>query len=188
MQNGIYDRSVASRQVQLIGYWQYFSYYLFAFLLFFMPVTILLAHLAFYLYDKSTAFQEGELWGIIITLILSVITYVIKRRNLKFRVIQTKLNHLQLKEILIQVARQLKWTFVSSTDNVFVAKTNPGFFSGSLGEQIIVLFYQDSVFVNSISDPDKRPAMGSWFRNSENEETLIDKIRAGNQNLDRSVN
>lgn len=66
--------------------------------------------------------------------------------------------------------------FTSATNDAFIANTNPGFFSGSWGEQITVLFYQDSVFVNSICDPNKRSSVISWGRNSENEDTLIDKI------------
>jgi hypothetical protein len=79
------------------------------------------------------------------------------------------------------VAEKLKWEFISTTNDAYIAKTNPGFFSGSWGEQISVLFYQDSVFVNSICDPNKRSSVVSWGRNSENENTLIDKIsEAGN--------
>jgi hypothetical protein len=118
---------------------------------------------------------------IVIPLILSPIVYWIQKRRLKFRVIETKLSHVQLKELLIEVAEKLKWEFISTSNNVYIARTNPGFFSGSWGEQISVLFYQNSVFVNSICDPNKRPSVVSLGRNSENENTLIDKINeAGN--------
>jgi hypothetical protein len=181
MTKEIYNKSIETREVQLLGFWSNLAHFGLVGFLLFMSSMILFFHLIDFFEGKTNSFKDGEIWMIVIPLILSPIVYWIQKRRLKFRVIETKLSHVQLKELLIEVAEKLKWEFISTSNNVYIARTNPGFFSGSWGEQISVLFYQNSVFVNSICDPNKRPSVVSLGRNSENENTLIDKINeAGN--------
>ena len=96
-----------------------------------------------------------------------------QKRRLKLRVVQTRLNTATLKLIIDQVARELEWKGEFTSDNVYEAKTRPGFFSGSWGEQITILFADGRVFVNSICDPDQRNSVFSNERNRENEDTLV---------------
>ncbi|SDP27653.1 rhomboid protease GluP [Mucilaginibacter sp. OK268] len=183
MTKDIYNRSIETCEVQLEGFWVKSAHFGIVGYLIFMPSVMLFLHLIYFFQNKPDSFRDGEIWIIVIPLFLSVIAYWIQKRRLKFRVIKTKLNHSQLKALLIEVAKKLKWEPVSTTKDIYVARTNPGFFSGSWGEQITVLFYQDSVFVNSICDPNKRPSVVSWGRNRENENTLIDKINEVESNL-----
>lgn len=176
MTKEIYDRSIETGELQLVGFWANFSHFLLAVFFLFMPAFVLFSHAINFLNNVPDSFQDGELWIIIIGPILSVIVYWMQKRRLKFLVVATNLNHVQLKEILIEVAEKLKWEFISST-NAYVAKTDPGFLSGSWGEQITILFYQDKVFVNSICDPNKRSSVSSLGRNGKNEETLINRIK-----------
>jgi hypothetical protein len=181
MTKEIYDRSVETGEVQLVGFWDKSAHFgIVGFLLFLATVVVCVE----WNLQKNNIniFQSVDLWMIIAPLTLALIFYLVQKQRLKFRVVKTKLNHAQLKEILTEVAEMLEWKFTSMTTNVCIATTNPGFFSGSWGEQITILFYQDSVFVNSICDPDKRSSVVSFGRNRENERTLIDKINeAGNK-------
>jgi len=84
-----------------------------------------------------------------------------------------QVNTATLKLIIDQVARELEWKGEFTSDNVYEAKTRPGFFSGSWGEQITILLPDGRVFVNSICDPDQRNSVFSNGRNRENENTLV---------------
>ncbi len=184
MKKETYDKSVETGELQLVGFWPNLSHFGLVYFLLFMPAMVLFFHLIDYFRNIHNLFQEGELWILIVPPILAIIVYLIQKRRLKFRIIQTKLNHIQLKEILIKVAQQLEWEFISSENDLYLAKTNPSFFSGSWGEQITILFYQDKVFINSICDPSKRPSVVSWGRNRKNEDTMINEVMEEDHHLD----
>lgn len=177
MKKDIYDKSIETRELQLVGFGVNSSHYGLVGFLMIIPVFVLVFHLIAYFQNNPASIKDGELSMVIIPLVLAVIVYLIQKRRLKFRIVQTELSGVQLKEILIKVAKELDWAFIASSKDVYVAKTNPGFFSGSWGEQITILFYQNYVFVNSICDPEKRASVVSWGRNRKNEETLIDNIK-----------
>jgi len=106
---------------------------------------------------------------------------MLQKRRLKFKHITTTLTRAQIEAIIHRVGDELEWKghFVSS--NAYKAKTYPGFFSGSWGEAITILLAGNSVFVNSICDPDKRGSLASFGRNRENENTLIESIKRAEQ-------
>lgn len=183
MTKDIYNKSIETCEIQLEGFRANLAHFGVVGFLLFMPSMMLFFHLIYFLQNKPNSFQEGEIWIIFIPLILSVVAYWIQKRRLKFCVVKTKLNPVQLKEMLLEVAAKLKWEFISTGTNAYVAKTNPSFFSGSWGEQITILFYCDSIFINSICDPKKRPSVVSWGRNRENENTLIEKINEAERGL-----
>lgn len=177
MEKEIYDKSVQTRELQLVGFGPNLSHFGLVGFLLIPPVTLLLLHIIDYFQSIPITFREEEIWFIIIPPILATIVFLIQKRRLRFRVIQTKLNHIQLKKILVQVGKELRWIVISSSKDSCVATTNPGFFSGSWGEQITILFYQDYVFINSICDPSKHPSVVSWGRNNRHEETFIERIK-----------
>lgn len=109
MTKKIYNKSIETCEVQLVGFWPHLAHFGFVGFLFFIPTMMLSFHLIDYLQGNPESFKEGEAWFIIIPTILSVIAYWIQKRRLKFRVIKTKLNRVQLKEVLIAVAEKLKW-------------------------------------------------------------------------------
>jgi uncharacterized membrane protein (GlpM family) len=177
MTKRIYDKSIETRELQMVGFWVNFTHFSVVGFLLIMPTTVLVFHLMNFIQNHSDSFREGEIWIVTIPPVLATIFYFMQKRQLKFKVINTTLNSVQLKEVIIEVAKKLNWEFKSATTNTYVAKTNPGFFSGSWGEQITILFDNDRVFVNSICDPEKRSSIFSAGRNNENEQTLIDKIK-----------
>ncbi|RWY46025.1 hypothetical protein EPL05_23555 [Mucilaginibacter gilvus] len=149
----------------------------------FSPLMTIVFHLTDYFSYGYTYFKDGELWFAFLPSALAVIFYFIQKKRLKFKIVQTTLSAQQLKEVISEVSKNLKWVPMSSSEKTYVAKTFPGFFSGSWGEQITVLFHENTVFINSICDPDKRPSVVSWGRNSENENTLADKINEATNKL-----
>jgi hypothetical protein len=126
--------------------------------------------------NGETFFKEGEVWFIVVPSILLFLTYRLQRNRLKFFLVYSTLDIKQLKKVISDVAKDLDWVTISSNKNVYTAKTFPGFFSGSWGEHITVLFHANTVYINSICDPDKKSSIVSFGRNRKNVQTLIRKI------------
>jgi hypothetical protein len=179
----IYKKSIETGELQLVGFSDTLSHFGIVFFCLFMPLTMFSLHLIDFFQGRRTSFREGEFWIILAPSIVALLFYWIQKRRLKFRIAQTNLKRDQLLKIINEVAKELKWKKVSSNTKVYKATTDPGFFSGSWGEQITILFYEDNVFVNSICDLDKRSSVVSWGRNKENEKTLIDRINEANYKL-----
>ncbi len=110
---------------------------------------------------------------------LSVISYVVQKRRLKFKSIKTQLTRDQLINIIKETADKLKWTPHYIDEQVIVLKTHPSFWSGSWGEQITIIMDSDRILINSICDPDRRSSVFSNGRNSQNIETLTARINGG---------
>ena len=62
-------------------------------------------------------------------------------------------------------------------ENAIMAKTRPGFLSGSWGEQITILFDGNTILVNSICDLDMRGSVVPMGRNKKNMNRLIEEIK-----------
>ena len=60
----------------------------------------------------------------------------------------------------------------------YVGVTHPGFFSGSYGEKITIIFGDGYVMVNSINDPNNRPGLINMGRNKINREAMNNRIKA----------
>lgn len=133
-----------------------------------MPSGLLMFHFIAYLQGLVMPFKDGEIWLIIVPLLLAIAFYITQRDRLRFRVVTTPLKWNELMILIGQVGIELKWIRVSSSKRVYVARTNPGFFSGSWGEQITILFDTDRILVNSICDLKKRSSITSMGRNREN--------------------
>ena len=122
-----------------------------------------------------------ELWLVAVPLVLSELAFLLQKKRLKFKVIQTTLTGGQIEAIIQQVAAELEWKGPFITKNIYRAKTDPGFWSGSWGEEITILLSGDKIFINSICDLNKRPSVVSFGRNRENENTVIESIKRAEQ-------
>ncbi|BAU52353.1 hypothetical protein [Mucilaginibacter gotjawali] len=182
-----YDTSIATRELHLNGFWEKSSHFGLPFYTLIFPATLVLAHLFGYFKSDPLPFKAGEAWFIAVPLVLGCLFFFIQKRRLKFKVIQTTLTHDQIKAIIEKVAAQLKWNGHFTSAKIYEATTNPGFFSGSWGEQITILLPDNQVWVNSICDLQKRSSVVSMGRNRKNAQTIIDRIKAAQQGITASV-
>lgn len=125
-------------------------------------------------------FTSDMFWLIIVSSAFGLIFYRLQKNRLKFRIVETTLNREELHNIIQQVAKDLKWTIITSKNRIVEAKTFPSFLSGSWGEQITILFDNNRVLVNSICDLEKPSSVVSMGRNKRNLNTLIEKIENEN--------
>lgn len=141
--------------------------------------------LFFYIKDtNSSNFHERKAEIAIIAFVscgISLLTYQHQRKMLKFVTVATKLDSAELRNIIETTGKQLKWKPQLINDQVFIAKTFPGLWSGSWGEQITILFDHEKILINSICDPDNRGALFSNGRNRKNIDLLVELVKAGSR-------
>lgn len=181
MKKEVYDKSIATGELQLNGFWTYSTHFSIVFLFALITLVMFGTTIVAVFNGEKDVFQWPVLSVMLVTLVLGLLSYRMQKRRLKFIVVETSLSHAQLHDIIDKVGQELKWRFVSETEYAYIARTNPGFVSGSWGEQITILINNDSVFVNSICDPSKHTSLVSFGRNRENEATLINTIKQAGQ-------
>lgn len=144
---------------------------------FIIPITLIFTHLKDYFENSPKPIKSGEIWFLMIPTLLGIIFFYLQKSRLKFKEVNTNLNRSQLNKIIDKVANELEWHLYFSNSKAIVAKTHPGFLSGSWGEQITILFGNKKVLVNSICDLDKKSSLVSLGRNGQNENKLIEEIK-----------
>ena len=168
--------SIETKELKL-GNWDKLSHYGIVLFLFFIPAMFIFFHLKGYFEGTPKPFKQIEIWCMIIPTLIGILFYRIQLNRLKFKPIQTNLTRDEIEKIIEKVAKELEWHPHIVDEKFIVAKTHPGFLSGSWGEQITVLFDRNQVLVNSICDPDKKSSIVSMGRNIQNEKKLIEEIK-----------
>lgn len=139
----------------------------------------------FTLYDLfvkgRTNFRTELVWLIVITLALGSLFYRLQKRRLAMTKVKTNLSRTEIEKVIEGIANESKWSPYQIDDEVIIAKTHPGFWSGSWGEQITVIFDKGQILVNSICDPDNKSSVTSMGRNRRNIKQLIDRVDAASR-------
>ena len=140
------------------------------------------AMLIFYILTTSEKTSSSITYGIIILVIAALIlfgVYKLQQRKLRFKSVATNLKRKALLKIIKKVGKELEWDIETIEKNHVIARTHPGFSSGSWGEQITIIFGESQVLVNSICDLKKQTSLVSMGRNKKNMELLIMAIEVG---------
>lgn len=165
-----------NRELKL-SFWEKVQHYGIVGFCFIMPVTFAFKHLKDYFENSPKPIKSGEIWFLIIPTLLGILFFYLQKSRLKFKEVNTNLNKSQLKKIINKVAEELEWHIYVSNSKVIIAKTHPGFLSGSWGEQITILFDYKKILVNSVCDLDEKSSIVSMGRNRQNENKLIEEIK-----------
>lgn len=176
MTNDQIQYSIETGELKL-GNWDKFTHYGIVGFLFIIPAMFIFFHTKDYFQGISRPFREGEIWFMIIPSILGLLFYRLQKNRLKFKQIETKLTREEIDQIIEKIANELEWITFVKNKKIIISKTFPGFFSGSWGEQITILFDKNRILVNSICDPDKRSSVVSMGRNKKNMNRLIEEIK-----------
>jgi dolichol kinase len=165
-----------NRELKL-SFWEKVQHYGIVGFCFIIPATLTFMYLKDYFENSHKPIKSGEIWFLIIPALLGILFFYLQKSRLKFKEVNTNLNKSQLKKIIDKVAEELEWHIYKSNSKVILAKTHPGFLSGSWGEQITILFDNKKVLVNSVCDLDKKSSLVSMGRNGQNENKLIEEIK-----------
>ncbi len=113
-----------------------------------------------------------SLTAVILTIIVGRIFYSIPRK-LRLTKVGEYQNENQLK-LITTCFKELRWSYSMLSENEYVASTRISWFSW--GEHIYLVFYDNSIFMNSIGKTSPI-TFGKDFKNLENFKTLFDKQR-----------
>ena len=169
------EYSIKEERLKL-GFWDKFTHYFVVVFIFLIPLFFIIFFIKDFFQGKQNNFKIEETIALIGLLLVGVLCYKIQRKRLNFKTVKTHLNRNDIASIIDEVAKELEWDMYEVSDKFIIAKTHPSFLSGSYGEQITILFYNDLVLINSICDPNKKSSMISMGRNKKNENKLIEAI------------
>jgi arsenate reductase-like glutaredoxin family protein len=166
-----YNKSIETGELQL-SFWRKVSHFRIAIFLLYAAMLLPVIHLFEYVKGNSAIFALGEIYIIIITLLLALLLFGFQKSKLKFKTIKTTLKKEEIIDLLMQLSKEWEWHPCFHKESIFTAKTNSTF-SKSIGEQVTVLINNDNILINTINDPDRRLAFGAWERNMKNKEAII---------------
>lgn len=109
-------------------------------------------------------------------MILGIVFFFFQYKRLKFKTIKTFISRDMVNNAIKTTATELDWIPEINTKDFKVFKTNPKWYTGSWGEQIIVILDNDKVMVNSICDLDKKTSVVSFGRNRKNMKRLLEEV------------
>lgn len=139
--------------------------------------------LFFLLFDGYGYMVEGWQHGIfhwfwcgVLPLVLAVVFWRNQRLKLNFRAVPTVLSAETLLEVVEEVARENNWTVDYAGTDYIAAHTNPRGWRARWGEQIFVVFDRGQVWINSLSDLNKRTTVCSFGYPKKNIRILQDAI------------
>lgn len=124
--------------------------------------------------------QDGDIYVFAIPILLSFLLYLLQKKRLRFKIVETNLSIDEIYKIVDNTAKELGWIINKKNSTHWTANTNPKFTSGSWGEQITIIFTENKILVNSICDLNKKDSLVSMGRNKKNEQTFINNIVKAN--------
>lgn len=157
-------------------FWQKLKHFYPAIMLVLIPLSFSVLYLRNY-FNKLPAANGLIFTGVMLLLfIVGIILFIRQINRLKFKSIKCTITKNELEVIVKKVADELEWNIDAKHGRFIIASNAPGFFSGSYGEQITILYGNNQVLVNSVCDPNKTTSVVSMGRNNKNERRLLEEI------------
>lgn len=127
---------------------------------------------------RSYYAQQVDLYIILIVFILTCSSFIIQRRFLRFRTIENILPRKNVNEIIKNIAKELEWQFIERKSMYIIAYSGgKSWFNGY--EQIVIIFHNNKILVNSIVAP--RSRFGCILATHQNEKWLVREISKANE-------
>lgn len=149
-----------------------------------IPLSLVSLRLAYWWNGVQAPVLAGEVWMLAIPLGAAIFFYRRQRKKLHFHPVDTRLPKEAIVRLMERIGGEEHWTPDYLGDDMLVCHTSPSFLSGSRGEQIFVVFDKNRVWLNSISNIDKKGSVTSFGRTRKQVQWLTDEIRrfeAGNE-------
>jgi len=157
-------------------FWQKLKHFYPAIILVLIPLCFSALYLRNYFSGMPIA--NGLIFtGVMLLLfIVGIILFIRQINRLKFKSVKCTITKHELEVTVKKVADELEWNIDAIHGRFIIASTDPGFFSGSYGEQVTILYSNNEVLVNSVCDPNKTTSVVSMGRNNKNEQRLLEEI------------
>lgn len=105
-------------------------------------------------------------------LALALIAYINQRRRLRFRVVRIKYSDDDFREAVKRTCENLQWRVETDRQGIFRAFRSWNWTS-SWGEMITILRDENTLLLNSISDPNQKPTFSSFGWDKKNINTFL---------------
>lgn len=157
-----FEQIIVNGKVKLT-FWEKFTHYLIVYT--FTGFSVMGVGLM--IFSKDSAYFERALYIFYFCFPIAVIFYFIQKRRLRFIIIETSLDEIQLTEVINYVAKRQKWQQKSRSKNHYIATCDDtsSLFGNHWGERITILYHDNKIYFNSICDPNKKPSVTAWNRN-----------------------
>lgn len=142
-----------------------------------IPLALVSMRLAYWWGGEQAPVLAGEVWMLVIPLGAAFFFYRRQRKKLFFHPVDTPLSKEEIVRLMERIGGEEHWTPDYLGDDMLVCHTSPSLLSGSWGEQIFVVFDKNRVWLNSISDLDKKSSVSSFGRTKKQVQRLTDEIR-----------
>ena len=169
-------KCIKKNELQL-NFWDKIGHFWVVIFVLIIPVTTVVFKIKDILNKTEKPSKDGEIYLFIIPILLSIIFYLLQKKRLQFKIVETELNIKEVYKVVDETAIELEWAINKRKNSYIIASTNPKFTSGSWGEQITVIYTENKILVNSICDLNKKTSLVSMGRNKKNEQTLINNIK-----------
>ncbi|QXV65327.1 hypothetical protein INP83_20010 [Mucilaginibacter sp. 21P] len=170
-----YQEAIKTERLPLTP-WEKFDH--FGIVIYCLMPTVMLP--VFYLWrcinDEHLEFNTKHVEVLSISVIVSIFFFWLQNYRLRLQVIPAALCKKDLKEVTLQVLKELKW-HGRFNGTVCVVRTDRSFFSGSWGEQVTLIVDADRVLINSICDLKKRSSITSWGNNGKNVKDFTERFQ-----------
>ncbi len=167
---------IEKKELQL-SLWQKIDHFWVVIFVLIIPISTIVFEVKDILNKTEKPKRDGEIYLFIIPILLSILFYLLQKKRLKFKIVETKLNIEEIFKVVDKTATELDWIINKRNNKYLTAYTNPKFISGSWGEQITIIVAENKILVNSICDLNKKTSLVSMGRNKQNEQTLINNIK-----------
>lgn len=121
------------------------------------------------------------IWALCIPLLLALLLFRVQRNRLDFEVVPTRLSVEVVSDLFVELSESCCWTIDHLGHDCIVAHTNPSVWSPTWGEQIFVVYDRGQIWVNSVSDLNRRSSIISFGYTHRNCRRIVDAIRAREQ-------
>ncbi len=158
---------ITSKRVQLKG-WEQLNHYLLS-TLFFVGIIVEFGKI-------FVSNAEIRVQTIFLYLVAGTFFFLLQRRALRFTVIETQKPRKEILSAIKKTGEELNWNIYTIQQHLIVANTSPKWTSGSWGERITIILYQDNVYINSMCAPDEKSSIYANGRNKRNVKTLVKNI------------
>lgn len=179
MSDEIIKKCIEKNELQL-SFWDAMTHYWICVYLLIIPIATLANKIRYILNKTGSPSRNGEIYMIIIPILLSVFFGLLQKKRLGFKIVTSTLDRGALNKIIENTATELGWIINRRNKKFIKAYTKPEFLSGSWGEQVVIIFDNNKILVNSICDLSKKTSLVSMGRNKKNEQTLIKNIKMAN--------
>ncbi len=176
MNNKIIKKCIEENELQL-SFWNKINHFWVVIFALIIPICFTAFKIIDIINKKERPSKEGDIYVFIIPIILSFLFYLLQKKRLSFKIVETKLSIDEIYKVVDETAKELGWIINQKTNKYLTANTNPKFTSGSWGEQITIIFAENKILVNSICDLNKKDSLVSMGRNKKNEQTFISNIK-----------